>query len=118
MSALRSAPQSTQWAWCNRKWVISMVMGGQLDDLMGVIERGGGTLPLATGTGRWIDVLHGGGREQGYSRACMALACPRLSEGVRRVGLVKDESDAGGLLEVLEVLSRRACSVSNWYWIC
>ncbi len=32
------------------------------------------------------------------------------------MGFVKGESDDGGLLEVLEVLSSRPCSVSSWWW--
>jgi hypothetical protein len=59
--------------------------GGQFDDLMGVGQRGGGTLSLAPGTRRWIDVLHGSRFKQGDSRAWMARARPRLPAVVRRV---------------------------------
>jgi hypothetical protein len=61
--------------------------GGQFDDLMGVVAHGGGQLPLATGTGRWIDVVHGGRLEQGYSRAWMALARPPFTYGGMPCGL-------------------------------
>jgi hypothetical protein len=53
--------------------------GGQLDHLMGVVQRGGAKLTMATGTRRRIHLLHVRGLKQGRSRTRMPLACPTFT---------------------------------------
>ena len=61
----------------------------QFDHLMGVVQRGGAKLPMATGTRRRRHVVHVRGRKQGRSRTRMSLACPTFARGGALRGLCK-----------------------------
>ena len=78
----------------------------QLDDLMGVIRREGDQLAMATGTRGGLDQAHLRGLNK-VTPAPDGPDAPRVGWRGAARGLVKGESDDGGLLEVCEVLSQQ-----------
>src|SRR6266581_3012263 len=120
MAALSNAPHPSQWAWCKRKWVMAISMGGSSITWWVWYRVGVLSAPWPQAQGAGYTCCTSVGASKVTPEPGCPLRAPRLPDEGRRVGLVKGESDDGGLLEVLEVLSSRPCSVSTccWSWRC